>query len=489
MRFGPVQVLTDVSVDLRAGEVHALLGENGAGKSTLAKILAGVYKPFAGELTLGGNPITLSGPRDAASKGIALIHQEPLTFPDLSVAENIFIGRQPTKAGGVDWATMHADADKYLKALGVTLDVTAPVRGLSVADRQMIELAAALSLDAKVLILDETTASLTPGEVKRLSSVLDRLKSEGKAIAFIGHRMEEIFSICDRITVLRDGNKVGETLRIDSTVDAILRWMVGRDVHHIIDRGVPNLGDVMLSVDGITRAPRFEDIRIQVRAGEIVGLAGLVGAGRTDVLRAIFGLDSVDSGSVTIGEKRLTNHDPTIAMAHGVALVPEDRQQHGVLMPQSIWENVSLAILPKLARFGWTNDKLAQSKGKVSTSRLSVKMNSHEQAIRELSGGNQQKVVIGKWLLTEPKVLLLDEPTRGIDVGAKAEVHKVIVELAKSGLAVLMVSSDLPEVLALSDRIIVMRGGHIVEDFSRENATAERVIAAASGATLAEVNS
>ncbi|MEY4914508.1 MAG: hypothetical protein RJA02_777 [Armatimonadota bacterium] len=350
MRFGPVEVLADISVELRAGEVHALLGENGAGKSTLAKILAGVYKPVSGKLALLGNEITLSGPRDAAAKGIALIHQEPLTFPDLSVAENIFIGRQPTKAGRIDWAKMRQDAEKYLSALGVTLDVSAPVRGLSVADRQMIELASALSLDAKVLILDETTASLTPGEVKKLAAVLDRLKAEGKAIAFIGHRMEEIFSICDRISVLRDGLKVGETLRTETNVDAILRWMVGRDVHHLVERGEPQLGDVALDVSGLTRdvaldvsgltrKPRFADISLSVKAGEIVGLAGLVGAGRTDVLRAIFGLDAVDSGKVMVAGTGLVRHDPAGAMQAGVALVPEDRQQHGVLMPQSIWEN------------------------------------------------------------------------------------------------------------------------------------------------------
>jgi rhamnose transport system ATP-binding protein len=299
--------------------------------------------------------------------------------------------------------------------------------------------------------------------------------------------MEEIFSICDRISVLRDGLKVGETLRTETNVDAILRWMVGRDVHHLVERGEPKLGDVALDVNGLTRKPRFVDISLSVKAGEIVGLAGLVGAGRTDVLRAIFGLDTVDSGLVTVVGTKLVHHDPARAMEAGVALVPEDRQQHGVLMPQSIWENGSLAIMPRLAKFGLVDDKTARQKSAEGTQRLAVKMRDDEQAIRELSGGNQQKVVIGKWLLTNPKVLLLDEPTRGIDVGAKAEVHRVIVELAQSGLAVLMVSSDLPEVLALSDRVLVMRGGQIVRTFDRKDATAEGIIAAASGATLAEV--
>ena len=481
MRFGTVDVLSDADVDLFPGEIHALVGENGAGKSTLAKILGGVHRPRAGTIVVDGVEASFHGPRDAAARGIALIHQEPLTFPDLTVAENIFIGRQPRKGGRIDWAGMRRESARLLDALGVSLDPSAPVRGLSVADRQMIELAAALSVDAQVLLLDETTASLTPGEVGRLAEVLGRLKSEGKAIAFIGHRMEEIFAFTDRITVLRDGHVVGRARTSETSVDEILRWMVGRDVVESGGDAGRAFGDTLLEVSGLTRKPRFEDVSLSLRAGEIVGLAGLVGAGRTDVVRAIFGLDPVDGGEVRIGGTVARISNPSEAMDHGLALVPEDRQQHGVLMPWSIEDNASLAILPRLAKRGWCDDAAARAEAERSTERLGVKMRGLDQAIRELSGGNQQKVVIGKWLATRPKVLLLDEPTRGIDVGAKAEVHRVILELAAQGMAVLMVSSDLPEVLALSDRVLVLRAGRLVAEFDRADATPERVIAAASG--------
>ncbi|MFM7321044.1 MAG: sugar ABC transporter ATP-binding protein [Armatimonadota bacterium] len=481
MRFGTVDVLSDADVDLFPGEIHALVGENGAGKSTLAKILGGVHRPRAGRIVVDGTEVSFHGPRDAASRGIALIHQEPLTFPDLSVAENIFIGRQPRRGGRVDWAQMRREAARLLDALGVSLDPAAPVRGLSVADRQMIELAAALSVDAQVLLLDETTASLTPGEVGRLAEVLRRLKSEGKAIAFIGHRMEEIFAFTDRITVLRDGHVVGRAKTAETSVDEILRWMVGRDVLEVDGGSGREFGEPLLEVSGLARRPRFEDVSFSLRAGEIVGLAGLVGAGRTDVVRAVFGLDPVDSGVIRIAGETVQIGSPSEAMRRGLALVPEDRQQHGVLMPWSIEDNASLAILPRLAKRGWCDDAAARAEAGRSAERLGVKMRGLEQPIRELSGGNQQKVVLGKWLSTLPKVLLLDEPTRGIDVGAKAEVHRVILELAAQGMAVLMVSSDLPEVLALSDRVLVLRAGRLVAEFARGEATPERVIAAASG--------
>lgn len=481
MRFGVVDVLVDADLDLFPGAIHALVGENGAGKSTLAKVVGGVYRPRAGRIQVEGTDAVFHGPRDAAARGIALIHQEPLTFPDLSVAENIFIGRQPCKAGRVDWPRMRREATRLLDSLGVQLDPSAPVRGLSVADRQMIELAAALSMDAQVLLLDETTASLTPGEVARLAEVLARLKAEGKAIAFIGHRMEEIFSLCDRITVLRDGRVVGTGMVSDTNVAETLRLMVGRPVEEMLPYSPRPIGDPVLEVKALTRRPRFEDVSFVLRAGEIVGLAGLVGAGRTDVARALFGLDPIDSGELLVGGCPVRIADPREAMGHGFALVPEDRQQHGVLMPQSIEANATMAILPRLARKGWCDDRRARQEADRSTGRLGVKMRALDQAIRELSGGNQQKVVLGKWLLTEPRVLLLDEPTRGIDVGAKVEVHRVIGELAAEGLAVLLISSDLPEVLSLSDRVLVLRAGRLVAEFPRAEATPEKVIAAASG--------
>jgi rhamnose transport system ATP-binding protein len=478
--FNGVTVLHDASVTLFSGECHAFVGENGAGKSTLAKLIAGVHRPTSGSIALLGKSVAFSGPRDAATSGVALIPQEPQTFPDLTVAENIFIGRQPGRFGVVDWRVLNEKAEQLLKTLGVTLNPRAPVRGLSVADRQMIELAAALSRDARVLILDETTASLTPKEVERLAQILDKLKSEGRALAFIGHRMEEIFSLCERVTVLRDGQIVqADRLISETSVDQIVHQMVGRSFEiNTANNKAKISGEVALKLTGLTRRKKFTDINFSVHQGEIVALAGLVGAGRTEVARAIFGLLPIDSGGIEILGKATKMSSPRAAMQAGIALVPEDRQQHGALLPWMIWENASLASLAKKQlKLGDAERALAE----VWKAQFSVKCQSVEQKISELSGGNQQKVVLGKWLATKPNVLILDEPTRGVDVGAKAQIHEEILRLAQNGLAVLLISSDLPEVLALADRIFVMREGRIVQELSREDATAARVIGAATG--------
>ncbi|WP_309708720.1 sugar ABC transporter ATP-binding protein [Armatimonas sp.] len=480
--FGGVTVLEGASVTLYAGEMHALVGENGAGKSTLAKIFAGVHAPTVGHLELGEQHVHFSGTRDAAAYGVALIPQEPQTFPDLSVAENIFIGRQPGKSGLVSWRTMHDEARRLLDTLGVSLDPKAPVRGLSVADRQMIELAAALSLNAKVLIFDETTASLTPGEVARLAEIIARLKSEGCALAFIGHRTEEVFSLCERITVLRDGKVVSADKPISETnIAETLRLMVGRDLSPASSLSHPSPasdeGKVLLEARNLTRRRKFTDISLTVHAGEIVGLAGLVGAGRTEVARALFGLLPLDSGEVRVGGEQVAINNPGDAMKHGLALVPEDRQLQGALLPWSIWQNNSLASLKGAWLAPGKERELAQN----WKENFEVRCQSVEQSLLELSGGNQQKVVLSKWLATNPKVLILDEPTRGVDVGAKALIHDEIQKLTAQGLGVLLISSDLPEVLALADRILVMREGKIVQELSRDQATPESVIAAATG--------
>jgi len=478
--FNGVTVLEGASVTLFSGEMHALVGENGAGKSTLAKCLAGVHTPTAGHLEFLGKTLHFSGPREAAAQGIALIPQEPQTFPDLTVAENIFIGRQPGGKGVVNWRSMNEQAAHLLETLGVTLDPRAPVRGLSVADRQMIELAAALSLNAQVLILDETTASLTPGEVARLAEIIVRLKGEGRALAFIGHRMEEVFSLCERISVLRDGKVVEADRPIgETTVAETLRLMVGRDVVHAVAQGERTPGACLLEAQGLTRRKKFTDISFKVHAGEIVGLAGLVGAGRTEVARALFGLLPLDSGTITVSGQAVALRTPKAAMDHGIALVPEDRQLQGALLPWSIWQNASLASL----KGAWLAPGKEQELAESWRTRFSTRCQSVEQSLAELSGGNQQKVVLGKWLATNPKVLILDEPTRGVDVGAKALIHEEILKLTEQGLGVLLISSDLPEVLALADRILVMREGKLVQELSREQATPERVIAAATGAT------
>jgi rhamnose transport system ATP-binding protein len=483
--FGTVTVLEDASVSLHAGEIHAFLGENGAGKSTLAKLIAGVHTPTRGTIAVGGKPVTIPNPRAASALGIALIPQEPLTFPDLSAAENIFVGRQPMRGGRIDWARMFADAKRLLDTLGVSLDPQAPARGLSVADRQMLELAAALSQDAKVLILDETTASLTPGEVKRLTAILRRLQSEGKAMAFIGHRMEEIFDLCDRLTILRDGKIVGERMTRETNPDEIVRLMVGREVDLLKTRASLAPGERMLEVSGLCREKKFDDIGFTLHKGEVLGLAGLVGAGRTEVARSLFGLLPAEKGEVKVAGKPAAIRSPGDAMRLGLALVPEDRQHHGALLPMSLEENAALSVLPRISPLGWVRDKLARTMTEGWIQKLSVRCRDAEQPIRELSGGNQQKIVLAKWLETNPQILILDEPTRGIDVGAKSEVHRLVAELAEKGVAVLLISSDLPEVLTMCDRVLVMREGRIVRELTRQEATSEAIIAAASGLTEA----
>ncbi len=480
--FGGIPVLEDAAISLFPGEVHAFLGENGAGKSTLAKLIAGVLPPTRGTIFVDERPAQFSGPRAAQAQGIALIPQEPLTFPDLSVAENLFVGRQPLRRGRIDWRAMHAQAEQLLASVGLHLDPRAPVRALSLADRQLLELASALSRDARVLLLDETTASLTPSEFEHLAALVDRLKGEGRAIGFIGHRMEEIFALCDRLTVLRDGRVVGERMAAATDAAEILRLMVGRELSLETPRTDGPPGPPVLQVRALSQPPRFENIDLTLHAGEVVGLAGLVGAGRTELARALFGLTPVVSGEIRIDGQPVILRSPADALRHGIALVPEDRQKHGALLALSLWENATLADLPRLCgRGGWTDDAKARALTDTWIERLSVRCRSKEQALFELSGGNQQKIVLAKWLQTAPRVLILDEPTRGIDVGAKAQVHRLVAELAAQGLAVLLISSDLPEVLALADRVLVLRAGRIVRELDRADATPEAVIAAAAG--------
>jgi len=482
MAFGGVEVLKGVDIDLFPGEVHGLIGENGAGKSTLGKLIAGVYRPTGGTLSIKGVATQLSNPRQALDLGVALIHQEPLTFPDLDVAENIFVGRQPrSRTGQIDWATMYRSAQELLASLGVKLNAKAKVRGLGVADQQMIEMAAALSQHAKVLILDETTASLTPKEVAELFAIVRRLRDEGCAIAFVSHRLDEVFEICDRITVLRDGEKVGERIPAQSSIPEVVRMMVGRDVAAAERASSPNSGEVVLDVHQLAQGKVFSNVSFQVRKGEIVGMAGLVGAGRTDVAEAIFGITTPTAGTISIYGKEITVRNPKEAMAEGLALVPEDRQHHGLLLPVSIAENASLAILRSLTKVGMVQKNKITENAETYRGKLKIALHDVNQAVKDLSGGNQQKVVLSKWLLTEPKVLILDEPTRGIDIGAKAEVHRLMRELADSGLAILMISSDLQEVLTVSDRVLVMREGQLVKNLALGDATEESVMLAATG--------
>ncbi len=480
--FGAVAAVRAVSFPLYGGEAHALVGENGAGKSTIVKMLAGVHEPDTGVLVVDGEEKRLAGPAAAQAAGIAVIYQEPTLFPDLSVAENIFMGRQPSgRFGRIDRAAMRAAAVRLFDRLGVRLDPDRPARGLSIADQQLVEIAKALSLDARVLVMDEPTAALSGVEVERLFAVARALCEEGAAVLFISHRFDEVFSLCQRITVLRDGALVSTDPVADLSVERVVRRMVGRDVSTLFPGRDVEPGDVVLEVDGLSRRGVFADISFSVRSGEIVALAGLVGAGRSEVVRAVFGIDRYDAGAVRVAGRRLPAGSPAAAVAAGIALVPEDRRQQGLVMEMSIERNTTLTRLKPLSRLGLLGGGRERRAAREWTKRLQVKYGRLSDAVGTLSGGNQQKVVLAKWLATDPRVLIVDEPTRGIDIGTKAEVHRLLSRLAADGVAVVMVSSELPEVLGMADRVLVVHEGRITAELNRTEATEESVMFAATG--------
>ncbi|WP_328535509.1 sugar ABC transporter ATP-binding protein [Streptomyces sp. NBC_00344] len=482
--FGAVRALQNVALRLSAGEAHGLAGENGAGKSTLIKILAGVHRPDHGQVLLDGVPVEFHGPADARDAGVAVIYQEPTLFPDLSIAENIFMGRQPRRTlRRIDRRAVHDATDALMRRLGVRLDPERPARGLSIADQQIVEIAKALSFDARVLIMDEPTAALTGSEAARLFTVVETLRAEGAAVLFISHRLEEMFRLCRRVTTLRDGRLVATELLDGLTEDDLVRRMVGRELGELYPKALTTPGDTALSVSRLTREGVFRDVSFDVRRGEIVALAGLVGAGRSEVVQAVFGVDRADAGEVTVNGQRLRAGSPTAAMDAGIALVPEDRRQRGLVMDMSIERNIGLTGLDSLGRAGLVRRTLESARAADWAVRLQLKYNRLGDSVGVLSGGNQQKVVLAKWLATGPKVLIVDEPTRGIDVGTKAEVHRLLSSLAAEGLAVLMVSSDLPEVLGMADRVLVMREGRLVAEIPRADATEESVMSAAAGRT------
>ena len=480
--FGRVRALSDGELVLWPGEVHALLGENGAGKSTLVKILAGVHRPDTGELYIDGVARQFATPAEARDAGIAVIYQEPTLFHDLSIAENIFMGRQPVdRVGRIQYEAMHREVRDLLASLGVDLRAEQLVRGLSIADQQVIEIAKALSLNANVLIMDEPTAALSLPEVERLFAIVRRLRERDVAILFITHRLDEVFALTQRVTIMRDGAKVFDALTADLTTAAIVAKMVGRDLESFYPKADVKPGEVRLSVRGLTRVGVFKDISFDVRAGEIVALAGLVGAGRSEVARAIFGIDPLDSGEIHIAGKRLAPGRPSAAVQAGLALVPEDRRQQGLALELSIARNASMTVLGRLVRHGLISTKSERSLATQWGAKLHLKAGDPSAPVGTLSGGNQQKVVLGKWLATSPKVLIIDEPTRGIDVGAKAEVYGALAELVRDGMAVLMISSELPEVLGMADRVLVMHEGRITADIARADASEERIMGAALG--------
>ena len=480
-RFGATQALDDVSLTLLPAEIHALVGENGAGKSTLVKILAGIHQPDSGTIALDGETTQIAGPGRARALGIAVVHQEPRLFPDLTVAENVFIGHAPAgRLGTIDWGSTRRSADALFKQLGVHFDVGAPVRGLSMADQQLIEIAKSLSVEARVLILDEPTASLSAHEVDRLFTIVRRLRDRGVAVLFVSHRLDEVFDLCDTATVFRDGRHVITTKTSELTTADLVRHMVGRTVSLFPKVETP-IGDVLLEVEGLAREGEFRDIGFSVRAGEIVGLAGLVGAGRTEVARVLFGIDRRDAGEIRLAGRPVSFASPSEAMDAGIAYLPEDRHQEGLVLDFSIAQNVTLPILRRLFPRFIVNAATERRVADEYTKQFNVRMIGVDQAVGALSGGNQQKIVLAKWLASKPQVLILDEPTRGIDIGAKVEVHRIISELAAAGLGIILISSDLPEVLAMSDRILVLHEGRITAEIPRDRATEERVMFAATG--------
>jgi rhamnose transport system ATP-binding protein len=481
-RFGGVQALAGASLRVGAGEIVGLLGENGAGKSTLVKTLAGLHELDDGSVTLDGKIFSQGNPRTAREQGIAIIYQEPSLFPDLTLAENVFVGRQPVSGGRVDWKAMRARASALFADLGIDLDPRRLARGLSIADQQMVEIVKALSIDAQIIIMDEPSAALSAVEVERLLGVARRLKSQGRGVIYISHRLDEVVELCDSVTVMRDGATVASAPVSDIDTAQIVRWMVGREITDMFPKVAAVVGDVVLSVSGLGSGGQFHDISFDVRSGEIVALAGLVGSGRSEVVRAIFGIDGHDAGTLTLNGKVLKSHSPAKAMNAGIALVPEDRRLQGLFMPSSITHNTAVTVLKRLRRGPFLTTSSERKVAKDWGARLQLKYANIDDPVERLSGGNQQKVVLAKWLATDPTLLIVDEPTRGIDVGTKAEVHRLLSEQAAKGTAILMVSSDLPEVLGMADRIIVMREGRQVAEMSRQNATQENVMAAAAGA-------
>lgn len=457
--FGPIEVLHGVDLDVYPGEVVALLGENGAGKSTLSNIISGTILPSSGEMTWQGAPYAPATPREAIDAGVGMIHQELLLLPHLSIAENVFVGRYPMKLGRVDRREMERRAQSGLQRLGLDVSPRRLVHGLSTASQQLIEIAKALTLNAKLLILDEPTAALGGEETKLLFKQIERLKAEGVGIIYISHRLEEIKQIADRIVVMRDGEKVQQFETADLPVRTIVEAMVGRDMDQMFPELAKPADEIMLDVRNLSSAfDHFHDVNFSVRRGEIFGIAGLVGAGRTELVRAIAGADPISEGSVLLNGAEITPRSPRQAIDHGIVLVPEDRKLQGVVLSHSIAENIAYSNFESVGRAGWIAKSRVRKFADENIRKFGVKGQGHQDA-SEMSGGNQQKVVIAKWLARNPKVVLLDEPTRGIDVGARSSIYEIIHGLAAEGVAVIVVSSDLEEVLGVSNRILVMAAG------------------------------
>lgn len=480
--FPGVQALDKVSFSLRPGEIHALVGENGAGKSTLIKVLSGVYSLDHGTIKIEGNSVEIASPAHAQALGIGAVQQELSLVPYLSVAENIFLGNQPkNRYGLIDHRQMKGDAANLLEELGVSIDPSMQVGTLSIADRQMVAIARVVALDTRIVIFDEPTSSLTDRETEFLFSAIRRLREHGRAVIYISHRMEEIFELCDTVTVLRDGHWVGTAPVAEMDIAGLISRMIGRTVSDLFRKEEAEIGETVLEVRNLHVQGLLEGVSFNVRRGEIVGLAGLVGAGRTELARAIFGDLRINEGEITVDGAVVRNRSPKDAIRAGIGLIPEDRKEAGLILEFSVARNISAAVLSRISRFGFIPFGRERNLAKGYVDKLGIQTPSVEQKVMYLSGGNQQRVVLAKWLAMNSKLLIVDEPTRGIDVGGKADIHSLLCALAKQGAGILMISSELPEVLAMSDRILVMRGGQIRGELPRDKASEEGIMRLAVG--------
>lgn len=480
--FGGSQVLNDVSLRVKRGKIHALVGENGAGKSTLMKILSGAYRKDSGEIRIHGRPVNISSPHTGRKLGIGIIYQELALAPDLTAAENIYLGHLSSKGGIVNWAKLYSDAAKLIKSIGFDINPRAKVGNLTVACQQVIEIAKALSEKVKILILDEPTALLAPKETERLFEVLSRLKNQGVSLIYISHRLDEIFKIADTVTVIKDGRITGTVSPGDVCVDDIISMMIGRNLSAMFPKGKSKIGKEVFTVERINRGKKVRDVSFSVRAGEVLGIAGLVGSGRTETIRAIFGADPKDTGKITLAGHTIKIKSPADAVRSGIGLVPENRKEQGVILSMSVRNNVTMASLHNVtARLGLIKTAKEKRITQHLIEKLAIKTKSTESYVSDLSGGNQQKVVLAKWFGTDCRVIILDEPTHGVDVGAKVEIYKLINELVSRGLAIILISSEMVEIIGMCDRALVMRDGQIQGTLEKQQLSEENIMRLAIG--------
>ncbi|PXV93647.1 monosaccharide ABC transporter ATP-binding protein (CUT2 family) [Lachnotalea glycerini] len=474
--FPGVKALDHVHFQLKPGEIHALMGENGAGKSTFIKVITGVHKAEEGEMYFDGKQVYFKGPKDAQAAGIAAIYQHVTSYPQLSVTENIFMGHEKVQKGRIQWKEMNKEADKLLMRLNADFKATDEMGTLSVAQQQMVEIAKALSMKARIIIMDEPTASLTKRESEELYKIAEKLRDDGASIIFISHRFEDMYRLATKVTVFRDSKYIGTYDVNNITNDDLITAMVGREINDLFPKPVVKIGEEILKVEKLSRTGYFKDVSFAVRKGEILGLTGLVGAGRTEVVQCIFGIEAYDSGVIYMNGKQVNIKKPLDAMKLGIGLLPEDRQLQGLILEWGIGRNITLPIIKELGKYSLTNEKKERAKAKELAERVDTKAVTLFDKASSLSGGNQQKIVVAKLLASDLKVIILDEPTKGVDVGAKAAIYDIMGELAKQGYAIIMISSEMPEILGMSDRIVVMCDGRVTGELKREEATQEGIL-------------